>query len=758
MRVTIRGAVQGVGFRPFIYRLAKEMGLKGWVKNNSHGVIIEAEASEDILRGFLLRINPEKPRHAFIQSMEHSYLEPEYFHEFTIQKSDGSDGKTAIVLPDIAICSDCLKEILDPGNRRYQYPFTNCTNCGPRYTIITSLPYDRPNTTMMQFQMCDDCLAEYNNPEDRRFHAQPNACPKCGPQIELWDDKGNILAKHHDALLMTADAIRNEKIAAIKGMGGFHLVVDARNNSATLRLRKLKRREEKPLALMYPSLEMAQRDCLLSELEKRLLCSPESPIVLLRRNNHETDNISDLVAPKNPYLGVMLPYLPLHYILMAELGFPIVATSGNISEEPICIDEHEALSRLGEIADMFLVHNRPIVRPVDDSIVCIMAGREMVMRRSRGYAPLPIQIKHRIPKTLAVGGHLKNTVAVGFDNQVFVSQHIGDLETLQTYDIFQKTIDSINNLYEFKPEVMISDMHPGYISTKYAEKRDGKLNKIQHHHAHIYSCMAENELTPPALGVAWDGTGYGGDGTIWGGEFFKVDGKGLARIAYFRQFHLPGGEKAIKEPRRTAIGMLYEIYGNNLFKRDDILSLKSFSQAELDSLRVMSEKNINSPLTSSAGRIFDAVASLTGIRQETCFEGQAAMELEFAIGGIAVKDHYPFESKISSPAKNIYIIDWQPMIVAIINEINNNIDIRTISVKFHNTMAEIITYIAQVIGEKRVVLSGGCFQNRYLTEKTIERLRADGFQPYWHQRIPPNDGGISLGQAAALLYKKEGAE
>ncbi|MBI4811535.1 MAG: carbamoyltransferase HypF, partial [Ignavibacteriales bacterium] len=724
---------------------------------------IEAEGTKETLDTFILRIEKEKPPRSFIQSLEFSFLDPVGFKTFEIRHSDDKGEISAFVLPDIATCPDCFKEIFDLNNRRYLYPFTNCTNCGPRFSIIESLPYDRQNTTMKQFIMCDDCQHEYENPIDRRFHAQPNACPKCGPHIELWDSNGKVITAKHQALQETSRYIRDGKVAAVKGLGGFHLIVDARNNDAVRRLREHKHREEKPFALMYPSIEMIKQDCDVSTLEERLLNSPESPIVLLKRKskfNHLStilyppSSISSSVAPNNPYLGTMLPYTPLHHIMMRELGFPVVATSGNLSDEPICTDEQETLKRLKGIADVFLVHNRPIKRHIDDSIVRVMIGRELVIRRARGYAPLPIQINNSTDKPiLAVGAHLKNTIALTVGSNVFISQHIGDLETREAYEAFQNVIESFKTLYNKEPEKIIADLHPAYLSTQYVKSLEKELLQIQHHYAHITSCMAENQIDGRVLGISWDGTGYGLDGTIWGGEFLLTNDSSFERVASFRQFRLPGGEQAIKEPRRTAFGMLHELFDDKLIEYDYLPTLKACSKTETTSFLQMLNKQINSPLTSSAGRIFDAVASIIGFRQHVSFEGQAAMELEWAIGDKQMDEHYQWSiDELKSKPK--FIIDWSMLLHNIINDIKNGIDISNVSTKFHNTLVEIIVEISKRIGEKRVVLSGGCFQNKYLTERTVRRLEEEGFKPYWHQRVPPNDGGISLGQITAALRLK----
>ncbi len=754
LRVQIEGAVQGVGFRPFVYRLATRLGLSGWVGNSSQGVMIELEGNVEMLDEFLTCIKVEAPTNSLIKNMQYSIVDAVGYDAFTIKESDQSGEKIALIMPDIAVCPDCLEDIFNPDNRRYHYPFTNCTNCGPRYSIIESLPYDRANTTMKIFTMCDECRAEYEDPSNRRFHAQPNACPDCGPHLELWDKGGKVLTSNHKALLEACNVISKGGIAAIKGLGGFHLIVDAANDQAVRRLRRLKSREEKPLALMYPDIETVKSDCELTELEKQLLCSPESPIVLLKRKNMskaDSVNICSAVSPDNPYLGIMLAYTPLHHLLMAELKSPVVATSGNLADEPICIDENETLARLCNIADVFLVHNRPIARHVDDSIVRVMMGREMILRRARGYAPLPIVSKKEMPSVLAVGGHLKNSVAISKGKQFFISQHIGDLDCKQTYDTFVKVIESLSDIYDFKPELISCDGHPDYISTKYAVDSGIARVEVQHHFAHILSCMADNELDGSVLGVSWDGTGYGPDGTIWGGEFLKVDELAFSRVAHLRNFCLPGGEKAIKEPWRAALGLLYEIYGSKLFSTNKIERIFTLDEDDKNILQKMLEQKINAPLTSSAGRLFDAVASIIGLCQTMSFEGQAAMKMEFAAENYATDEFYNF----SIDRKKIpYIVDWQPMISEILNDQKELKPVELMAAKSHNTLAEMIIEVARYIGEKRIVLTGGCFQNKYLTERAITRLTESGFQPYWHRLAPPNDGGICLGQLVACSNNK----
>ena len=784
LRIIVRGAVQGVGFRPFIYRLATTSALKGWVNNSAQGVFIEVEGLRAVLEAFLLRLEAEKPPRSSIQSLEASWLDPVGYTGFEIRPSEAGGVKTALVLPDIATCPDCLCEIFNPSDRRYGYPFTNCTNCGPRFSIIESLPYDRARTSMKAFTMCAQCQAEYDDPLDRRFHAQPNACPVCGPQLELWDRKGAFSEQSREAITAAADAIHQGQIVAVKGLGGFHLMVAAHHDGAIRRLRELKHREEKPFALMFPSIPAIKAACDVSLLEERLLRSAEAPIVLLHRKNSALRTpdpaLPASLAPGNPNLGVMLPYTPLHHLLLSALGFPVVATSGNLSDEPICTDEHEALERLGNITDLFLVHNRPIVRHVDDSIVRVMMGRELVLRRARGYAPLPIQLSSAIGNrqsaigtaVLAVGAHLKNTVALLVGPQAFISQHIGDLETEQANEAFRRVITDFQDLYEVRPAIIAADAHPDYLSTKFARdlvaqaslpasdagvpaRKGPQLLSVQHHIAHVLSCMAENELEPPFLGVSWDGTGYGLDGTVWGGEFFLVTEASCERVAHLRQFRLPGGDRAVKEPRRTALGLLYEMFGEAAFAMADVAPVKAFSPAELGPLRTMLARDLNSPLTSSVGRLFDAAASLAGLRQQVRFEGQAAMELEFALDGIVIAEAYDFPIRPKhAPRTTQYgplVLDWSPIVESILADLKRHLPMAQISARFHNALAEAIVAVAKRVGQERVVLSGGCFQNRYLTERSVQRLHEEGFRPYWHQRVPPNDGGISLGQVVAAL-------
>lgn len=740
VKIVIRGAVQGVGFRPFVYRLATELKIKGWIINSSQGVFVEAEAEEKILNEFLLRLSSDKPKNSFIQSFEHSFADIYGFQSFEIRESDESGGKTALVLPDISTCPDCLEEIFDPENRRFLYPFTNCTNCGPRFTIIKDLPYDRAKTTMAEFIMCPECRAEYTDPSNRRYHAEPTACHVCGPQVELRDQNGRKLFEKHEAIQNAAKQILDGRIIALKGIGGFQLICDARSDEAVRLLRTRKKRSEKPFALMIPDIQSIKKECEVSQEEERSLLSVEAPIVLLKRRKGITSTISNETAAGNPYYGIMLPYSPLHHILMKELGIPIIATSGNLSEEPICIDDNQARDKLGGIADFFLVHNRKILRHVDDSITRIAAGREMLLRRARGYAPLPVLIEGMNGTVLAAGAHLKNTIALNKGNNVFISQHIGDLENIESVNAFKNVINDLESFYELTPHTVVHDLHPDYISTQFAKSLGITPIAVQHHFAHVLSCISENDIDGNVLGVSWDGTGLGTDGVIWGSEFIVPKGKDFFRAAHLRSFRLPGGEKSIHEVWRIAFALLYDIFG----KSDFGLIGQDFKENEIEIIKQMLDKNINSPVTTSMGRLFDGVSAILGIRRKASFEAQAAMELEFATDDVNTNDY--LEYNIETQSNGSYIIDWHPLVIDIVNRLNEGADKNILAAMFHNTLSEIIADIAGRVGIEKVLLTGGCFQNKYLLEGSIRKLKNAGFKVYWHQRVPANDGGISLGQ------------
>ncbi|MEO1132872.1 MAG: carbamoyltransferase HypF [Cyanobacteria bacterium J06639_1] len=757
------GAVQGVGFRPFIYRLATDMQLTGWVRNSAAGVDIAIEGMPDHLQTFVQRLRTEPPVPAKIHTLKLEPAEVEGDREFVIQPS-GEGRKTALMLPDLATCADCMRELFDPTQRRYRYPFTNCTHCGPRHSIITALPYDRPHTTMRKFTMCPTCQIEYANPRDRRFHAQPNACPECGPQLELWDRQGTVLAARNEALARTAAAIRAGDILAVKGLGGFHLMADARDRRTVERLRQRKHRPVKPIALMVPSLDVARSLCEVSDAEADLLRSPAAPIVILKRRLDSPRAIapSSIVAPNNPYLGVMLPHTPLHHLLLAELDFPIVATSGNLSGEPICFDEREVRDRLGDIADLFLVHDRPIARPIDDSVVRVVMGQPMMMRRARGYAPLPVGEDLSTDITvLAAGAHQKNTVALSVERRAFLSQHLGDLDTVASVENYRRAVDDLQDPYEARPEAIACDLHPDYRSTHFANQSGLEVVSVQHHHAHVLACMADNQLLgdrdTPVLGIAWGGTGYGTDGTLWGGEFLLIDRQGYRRVAHLHPFRLPGGDRAAREPRRAALGLLHELYGDTLFSMTGLAPIRAFDRADVKIMRVMLQQQINAPLTSSIGRLFDAVAAIADLCPVAQFEGQAAMELEFAAESVDTEHCYPFQLAIPKQfEREAIVVRWQPAIEALVADLRQGRSTEYVASVFHNTLVEMMLAIAERVrqaiapaGALPVVLTGGCFQNKYLTERAITRLRAAEFAPYWHHRVPPNDGGIALGQLVA---------
>lgn len=749
LRILVKGAVQGVGFRPFVYRLASDLGLCGWVINSPSGVKIEVEGTPSQLEEFIQCLRSKKPPMAVIQSLEYSVLQPVGFKSFEIRKSSGDEALEALVLPDISVCGECLDEIKDPSERRYHYPFTNCTNCGPRYTIIESIPYDRPNTTMKIFEMCEDCRGEYEDPRDRRFHAQPIGCPKCGPKMFLTGPEGEVLAEREGALSLTADKIRSGLVVAVKGLGGFLLLCDARNFSAVERLRKRKYREEKPFALMYPDLKSVKNDCVVIPKEEELLSSPQHPIVLLRKR--ESNAVAENVAPLNPYLGVMLPYTPLHHLLMEELNFPVVATSGNKTDEPIAKDNDEALQKLGPIADFFLMHDRPISRRVDDSVVRMVLGEEVVIRRARGYAPFPVEWKSNGKAILALGGQLKNTIAFSKGDNIFVSQHIGDLETYEAIESFREALQSLKNLYKFEPEIVAVDMHPRYLSAQFGDDLGKPLIRVQHHHAHVAGCMCENRVQGNVLGVAWDGVGYGSDGTPWGSEFLIASYGEFTRFAHFAPFPLPGGETAIRKPSHSALGLLYATFGEDIFDEEmmKLPCLSAFSEEELSLLVNCIKIKFNAPMVFGAGRLFDAVASILGLRHRCSFEAQAAMELEFhAMGAMdnksSDKEHYPSELKSGEPIA----VDWRPLVREMISDFLGGVNTHTIAFKYHSTLAKIILELAEISGNRRVVLTGGVFQNALLTELACNLLREKKFEVYTHHVVPPNDGGISVGQVA----------
>ena len=754
VHINVRGVVQGVGFRPFVYQLATKYNLKGWVCNTSEDVKIELEGEVEAINKFLLDLQEQAPPRAHIEDISTTHYSPANYENFEIRHSIAEEGKYQLISPDIATCQDCLKEILTPGDRRYHYPFTNCTNCGPRFTIIKDIPYDRPQTTMDRFQMCPECQQEYDDPLNRRFHAQPNACPKCGPKLELVDAEGNPVDSA-DAISATSQLLREGKIIAIKGLGGFLLACDATNQAAIDRLHQRKMRPFKPLAIMVASAEEAKKHCYISDEEEKLLTSSHSPIVLLKWK--ATSSVSPAVAPNLKYLGVMLPYTPLHHILLRETGLPLVMTSGNLSEEPIAKDNDEAVKRLKGIADYFLIHNRDIYARYDDSVTMVERGITQLIRRARGYAPYPIHLSFKSQQILGCGAGEKNTFCLTRDEYAFLSQHIGDMENLETMEHFEDSIALYQRLFRIEPKVIAHDLHPEYLTTKYAQelttKSDIRLVPVQHHHAHIVSGMVDNGLEAPVIGVAFDGTGYGSDGNIWGGEFLVADYQRFTRMGHLEYLPLPGGAIAIKKPYRIAIGYLLSLLGEAALKQN-LPFLKQVDSVEIDIIRKQMEKEINSPLTSSCGRLFDAVSALIGVRSTIEYEAQAAIELEMlAYDKVNETAYYPV-SIIEQD--DLSLVKLQDLFSAIIYDLQSDTTRATIAIKFHNTIAQMIRKLCQVISDKtgitQVVLSGGVFQNRLLLRKAVSLLEAGGVTVFTHQQVPCNDGGISLGQAVIANF------
>jgi hydrogenase maturation protein HypF len=747
-RISVRGVVQGVGFRPFVYQLAVKHNLKGWVRNTSEDVKIEVEGNARDIERFLDGLHGQAPPLAHIEGITTTAGTPADYARFEIKSSTAEAGKYQLVSSDIATCPDCLREIFDPANRRYRYPFTNCTNCGPRFTIIADIPYDRPNTTMKAFKMCPECQREYEDPLDRRFHAQPNACPVCGPQLELVDAEGKAIACA-DIINKTGELLRDGKIVAVKGLGGFLLACDATSERAVKRLRQRKNRPAKPLAVMVSGLDEARQHCEINDAEARLLTSPGSPIVLVKWK--ESSSVTKAVAPGLTYLGVMLPYTPLHHLLLREAGISLVMTSGNISEEPIARDNDEALRRLGNIADYFLRHNRDIYARYDDSVMTVVNNDIRPVRRARGYAPYPVHLPYQSRQILGCGAEEKNTFCLTRDNFAFVSQHIGDMENLETLEHFTNTIELYRKLFRIRLEIIAHDMHPEYLPTKYAgelaKKEKLPLVPVQHHHAHIASCLADNGINGPVIGVSLDGTGYGLDGHIWGGEFMVADYKQFQRMAYLEYLPLPGGALAIKRPYRTAAGYLLAL---GIDIDQNIPVFKEIDYIELGIIKNQTEKGINTPLTSSMGRLFDAVAALLGVRGVIEYEAQAAIDLE-TCASLAPGEtgNYPFSIVKQD---GVSVIKVHDLLSAIISDLNHNAGQAVIAARFHNTVARMIVKLCQAIsretGLKDVALSGGVFQNRLLLEKSIAQLESAGLTVYTHHQVPCNDGGISLGQVA----------
>ncbi|MDJ0753901.1 MAG: carbamoyltransferase HypF [Ardenticatenaceae bacterium] len=749
-RLIVKGVVQGVGFRPFVFGLAQRYQLHGFVGNNSAGVFIEAEGKPAAVEAFTAALRAETPPLAFIESVTSQSIAVQDSAQFEIVHSEAQEAANTLISPDVCVCDECLQELLDSHNRRYRYPFINCTNCGPRFTIIEDIPYDRPLTTMASFVMCPACQSEYDDPLDRRFHAQPNACPECGPHVwlEMASAEGERPTREA-AVDGTIELLRNGKIVAVKGLGGFHLACDAANDEALHLLRERKGRVDKPFAVMARDLETIRGFAIVNAAEEALLTSKERPIVLLEKKPE--NDLSPLIAPGINFIGVMLPYTPLHVLLLQELPV-LVMTSANFSNEPIVKENEEARERLGDLADALLCHNRPIKNRCDDAVVRVVtaqgekkrAGNLLPIRRSRGYAPFPVRLPFEMPPILATGGELKATFCLTKGSYAYMGQHIGDMGNWETLQAFTQAVAQFQHLFRVDVEAVACDMHPGYLATRWAQEQAGskRLAPVQHHHAHIAGVMAEHQLdgSEPVIGFAFDGTGYGLDGHIWGGEVLLADYADFERPFHLAEMLLPGGDVSVRRPYRLALSCLWQA---GLDWLEELPPVQACSAAEQKLLRQQLQKEVNCVPTSSMGRLFDAVAALIGVRQEITYEGQAAIELENLVDE-AVNDRYEFAVE-----QNVF--SAVPLIIKIVADMQNNVPRPVIAAKFHNGVAALILQLSQTLckqnGLKQVTLSGGVFQNVTLLEKSVRLLQAAGIKPLIHKKVPPNDGGLALGQA-----------
>lgn len=744
-KLNITGIVQGVGFRPFVYQLAHRYHLNGFILNNTSGVSIELEGEENAIKIFIEALQSDLPPLARIDSLENISGEYVGYTSFQILQSQTQNDKSALVSPDIAVCENCLQEMYDPKDRRYAYPFINCTDCGPRYSIMETLPYDRPHTSMQFFTMCEACLVEYTDPLDRRFHAQPISCPDCGPTLRLLGADGKEIGESDNAIELTANAIRKGRIVAVKGLGGFHLICDASNTKALEELRQRKQRPVKPFAVMFPDIDMIGKSAEISQKETILIRSKEKPIVIVQK---KTDSlISHLVAPGIDRIGVFLPYTPLHHLLLKEMKIPLVATSANRSNEPIIRKSSELLEKLGSVVDLVLDHDRDILNANDDSVVQMAGSEKITLRMSRGYAPKSIKFPFKSKKKiLAVGANQKNSMALIFDDTLIMSPYIGDMNSLEAFEYFERTLESFKRFYEFEPDVIVYDKHPEYMTTKWAKQLKIDQPKlecidVQHHYAHLLSGMAEFRLQGKVLGFTFDGTGYGDDGTIWGGEVMIADNQHYERVVTVAPFRLLGGDKAIKEPRRSALSLLFEAYTLDEINEMKLSTLEQFSKAEIDMLHHAWERGVNSPLCSSMGRLFDAVASFADIVHVSSFEGESGLLMEQHVDNNITKI-FPFDI-------NDGIINLHPMIESMI-QMKDKKEIISI---FFNTLVEMIFHIATEYPGLPLLFSGGVFQNKVLVEKISRRCKSENISYYFQNEISINDGGIALGQAWYALHQ-----
>lgn len=733
--------MQGIGFRPFVYRLAAAHSLAGWVANDADAVVLEIEGQATKLQAFLKQLHNEIPACGQLDSSSQQIISIIDQPDFYFAPSRATQQASVFICPDIALCADCISELFDENNRRYLHPFISCCHCGPRYSIISALPYDRCHTSLRDFPLCSQCLAEYNNAHDRRFFAQTIACHNCGPQLSFCANSGVVLAQKQAAVAAAVSELKAGKIIALKGIGGFQLLVDATNQAAVTRLRQRKHRPSKPFALMVANLAHAENLCELNEQERYSLHAAAAPILLAKAKQKRS--IAQAVAPEQALLGIMLACSPVHHLLLAALQIPLIATSGNQHDEPICIDNNQALSRLADIADAFLIHDRAILRPLDDSIVRVIADTPTVLRRARGFVPTPIRLAHTLLPTLAVGGQQKNTVAIAQQQQIILSQHLGDLNSLAGLHHHRATIADLSQLYGFEAWQVVCDRHPDYASSQYAQTLALPLQRVQHHHAHILACMAEHGLQAPVLGVAWDGTGLGDNNALWGGEFLRISARGFQRVAHCRPFPLVGGTQAIKEPRRALLGLLYAWQGDKIFTEYSHL-LTAFTFSELKLLRRLLNKGINCPLTSSIGRLFDAFASLLALYQHNEFEGQAAMAVEQCAMNESHNSYYDMTIIETEPL----LIDWHALLIGIVDDLKL-LSKQQIAAKIHHSLANSLFAIAAKTQETKLVLSGGCFQNAYLVEAIINHPLSSNYELFKHQNVPPNDGALALGQIYA---------
>ncbi|WP_072681914.1 carbamoyltransferase HypF [Arcobacter sp. LA11] len=732
IEVQVSGIVQGVGFRPFVYTLALNENLNGWVNNDDRGVNIALEGQSKNIENFLTQLKTSPPPLSKIDNIEIFELDLKEYKTFEIIQSQTTSNKSTIISPDMAVCDDCIDDINDDKNFRFEYALTNCTNCGPRYSIIETVPYDRCNTSMSRFIMCDDCKEEYINPLNRRYHAQPVSCEKCGPKIALYDNGNNKLSENAEAIKELANKINQGYIVALKGMGGFHIVCDATNTKAIEELRLRKNRPTKPFAVMFKDIEQVRESASLTLKEEEIISSKEKPITLVKSTN---SNLSSLIAPNIDRIGCFIAYTPLHILLFKYLNNPIVATSANLSNEPIVRFKDELIEKLGNVVDFVCDFDRDIINACDDSVVQVINDELFILRNARGYAPTSFKLEKKLDKKiLALGANQKSTIALAFEDNLILSPHIGDLGSITSVEYFTRTIETFKRFYDFVPDLIVCDKHPSYESTKWAKTQNIELVQIQHHYSHMLSCMAEYNLKEKVLAFCFDGTGYGDDGNIWGGEVFIGNNNSYERSNYFKYFKLLGGEKAVKEPKRVALSILFDIFSLEEVSNLDNPTVKAFSQSEIKLLHTVWKKGLNAPLTSSLGRIFDAIASLSGISQLQSYEGETGLQIEMAYDK-SIKEFYKFE-----------IIDTEVDLTLCIKEIIEDKNKTIICSKFINGLVELIVDISQKYDDLAVVLTGGVFQNKILLELVTKRLENLNKRYYYSKKIPLNDGGISIGQ------------